>query len=99
MRKIDVINNIAEKTGIQKVDVLVAMEAFFQEIKDSLSRGENVYVRGFGSFIVKKRAKKIGRNITRNIALEIPEHVIPAFKPAKIFVEQVKESGIKDVSQ
>jgi len=92
MRKADLIAKISEKTGIAKVDVLVALEAFFKEVKESLKEGENVYVRGFGSFIVKKRAKKIGRNIKKNVAIEIPEHNIPAFKPAKVFVEQVKSS-------
>jgi len=70
---------------------LVTLEALFKEIKESLAEGENVYVRGFGSFIIKKRAKKIGRHIKKNTAIEIPEHYIPAFKPAKVFVEQVKE--------
>ncbi len=83
---------ISEKTGIAKVDVLVTLEAFFKEVKDSLYEGENVYIRGFGSFIVKKRAKKIGRNIKKNIAIEIPEHHIPYFKPAKVFFEKVKNS-------
>lgn len=97
MRKADLVNQISEKTGIAKVDVLVTLEAFFKEVKDSLEDGENVYVRGFGSFITKKRAKKIGRNIKKNIAIEIPEHFIPAFKPAKVFVESVKKSKkIKD---
>lgn len=90
MRKADLVSSISEKTGIAKVDVLVSLETFFKEVKSSLSEGENVYIRGFGSFIVKKRAKKIGRNIKKNIAIEIPEHFIPAFKPAKIFVEEVK---------
>ncbi|CAH0999762.1 DNA-binding protein HU [Neolewinella maritima] len=91
MRKADVVANIADKTGIAKVDVLVALESFFKEVKGSLAEGENVYIRGFGSFVVKKRAKKIGRHIQKNKAIEIPEHYIPAFKPAKIFVEQVKD--------
>ncbi len=90
MRKADLVNKIADKTGIAKVDVLVTLEAFFKEVKESLADGENVYVRGFGSFIVKRRAKKIGRHIKKNQAIEIPEHFIPAFKPAKIFTEQVK---------
>lgn len=90
MRKADLVNTISEKTGVPKVDVLVTLEMFFKEVKNSLSDGENVYIRGFGSFIVKKRAKKIGRHIKKNEAIEIPEHYIPAFKPAKIFVEQVK---------
>lgn len=92
MRKADLVTAISEKTGVPKVDVLVTLEAFFKEVKNSLASGENVYIRGFGSFIIKKRAKKIGRHIKRNVAIEIPEHYIPAFKPAKIFVEQVKEN-------
>jgi len=92
MRKADLVTAISEKTGVPKVDVLVALETFFKEVKSSLSEGENVYIRGFGSFVVKKRAKKIGRHIKQNIAIEIPEHFIPAFKPAKIFVEQVKDN-------
>jgi len=90
MRKADLVAAISEKTGVPKVDVLVTLETFFKEVKGSLSEGENVYIRGFGSFIIKKRAKKIGRHIKKNIAIEIPEHYIPAFKPAKVFVEQVK---------
>ncbi len=92
MRKADLVTAISEKTGVPKVDVLVALETFFKEVKGALSEGENVYIRGFGSFVVKKRAKKIGRHIKKNIAIEIPEHYIPAFKPAKTFVEQVKEN-------
>ncbi len=93
MRKADLVALISEKTGVPKVDVLVTLETFFKEIKNSLAEGQNVYVRGFGSFIVKKRAKKIGRHIKKNIAIEIPEHYIPAFKPAKVFVEQVKNNS------
>lgn len=91
MRKADLVASISEKTGIAKVDVLVSLESFFKEVKGSLSEGENVYIRGFGSFVVKKRAKKIGRHIKENKAIEIPEHFIPAFKPAKVFVEEVKD--------
>lgn len=91
MRKSDLVNNISEKTGIPKVDVLVTIENLFKEIKENLANGENVYVRGFGSFITKKRAAKIGRNIKKNVAVEIPEHFIPAFKPSKEFVSEVKE--------
>ena len=90
MRKSDLINNISDKTGIPKVDVLVTLETMFKEVKDSLAHGQNIYIRGFGSFITKKRAAKIGRNIKRNIAVEIPEHFIPAFKPAKEFMLEVK---------
>jgi DNA-binding protein HU-beta len=92
MRKADLVNAISEKTGIAKVDVLVSLEALFKEIKNSLQDGENVYIRGFGSFVIKKRAKKVGRHIKKGAAIEIPEHFIPSFKPAKIFVEQVKKN-------
>ena len=90
MRKSDLIAQISDKTGIPKVDVMVTLETMFKEIKESLTQGENIYIRGFGSFITKKRAAKIGRNIKRNTSVEIPEHYIPAFKPAKEFVEEVK---------
>ncbi|MBS1645174.1 MAG: integration host factor subunit beta [Bacteroidetes bacterium] len=92
MRKADVVSSIAEKTGIPKVDILVALETFFKEVKGSLIQGEPVFVRGFGSFILKKRAAKVGRNIKKGIAVEIPEHFIPAFKPAKEFMVAVKTS-------
>jgi DNA-binding protein HU-beta len=91
MRKADLVAAISEKTGVPKVDVLVTLESFFREVKNSLADGENVYIRGFGSFVVKKRAKKIGRHIKKNVAIEIPEHYIPSFKPAKVFLEQVKD--------
>ena len=92
MRKADLVAAIAEKTGVPKVDVLVTLESFFKEVKDSLAEGENVYVRGFGSFVIKKRAKKIGRHIKKNEPIVIPAHYIPSFKPAKVFVEQVKDN-------
>lgn len=90
MRKADIVNIIAEKTNVPKVDVLVALETFFQEVKSTMANGENVYVRGFGSFIIKRRAKKVGRHIKNNKSIEIPEHFIPSFKPAKVFTEEVK---------
>lgn len=92
MRKADLVNSISEKTGVAKVDVLVTLESFFKEVKNSLASGENVYVRGFGSFHIKRRAEKVGRHIKKNEAIHIPEHYIPAFKPAKIFTDQVKEN-------
>lgn len=95
MRKADLVNRISEKTGIPKVDVLVSIEAFCKEIKEALASGENVYIRGFGSFTVKTRKAKIGRNIKKNIAIEIPEQKIPAFKPAKIFMNRVKQGNKK----
>mgnify|MGYP001048050035 FL=1 len=91
MRKADLVNKISDKTGIPKVDVLVTLETMFKEVKDTLASGENIYIRGFGSFITKKRAAKIGRNIKKNIAVHIPEHYIPAFKPAKEFSIEVKK--------
>lgn len=93
MRKADLISRISEKTGISKVDVLVTLETMFKEIKQTLGEGENIYIRGFGSFITKKRAAKIGRNIKKNVAVKIPEHYIPAFKPAREFVEEIKEKN------
>ncbi len=92
MRKADLVNAISEKTGIAKVDVLVSVEALLKEIKNALEGGENVYIRGFGSFIIKKRARKVGRNIKKGASIEIPEHFIPAFKPAKVFMDQVKSN-------
>jgi DNA-binding protein HU-beta len=98
MRKADLISKISDKTGILKVDVLVTLETMFKEIKSTLSNGENLYIRGFGSFIIKKRAAKIGRNIKKNVAVSIPEHFIPAFKPAKEFVQEIKSSeNIKEM--
>jgi len=91
MRKADVINNISDSTGIPKVDVLVTLEAFFKEVKENVAKGEHIYIRGFGSFITKKRAAKVGRNIKKNVAVHIPEHYIPAFKPSKTFVTEVKK--------
>jgi DNA-binding protein HU-beta len=90
MRKADLVNQIAEKTGIPKVDVLITLETMFKEVRDSLAGGQNIYIRGFGSFITKKRAAKIGRNIKKNIAVHIPEHYVPSFKPSKEFMTQVK---------
>ena len=90
MTKADIVAEIAEKTGLEKVDVQITVEAFMKEVKGSLEAGENVYLRGFGSFIIKERAKKTGRNISKNTTIIIPAHNIPSFKPAKVFVEGVK---------
>ena len=90
--KADIINEIAEKTGVDKADVTASVEAFFSVVKNSMANGNNIYVRGFGSFINKKRKKKIARNISRNTALVIDEHFIPSFKPAKIFINKIKNS-------
>jgi DNA-binding protein HU-beta len=90
--KADIINEIAEKTGVDKADVTASVEAFFSVVKASMANGNNLYIRGFGSFINKKRKKKIARNISRNTALVIDEHYIPSFKPAKIFINKIKNS-------
>lgn len=90
MTKADIVNEISKNTGIAKDDVLKTVEAFMDCVKDSLAKNENVYLRGFGSFIVKTRAKKTARNISKNTTIIIPEHNIPAFKPAKTFLAQVK---------
>lgn len=90
MTKAEIVNDISKKTGIDKATVLTTVEAFMSSVKDSIENGENVYLRGFGSFILKKRAKKTARNISKNTTIIIPEHNIPAFKPAKTFVNSVK---------
>ena len=95
MTKADIVSEIAESTGIEKVEVQRTLEAFMHSVKSSLSSGDNVYLRGFGSFIVKKRAQKTGRNISKNTTIIIPEHFVPAFKPAKTFVEEVKDKTKK----
>ena len=90
MTKADIVNEIAKKTGAEKVLVQQIVETFMDSVKGSLIKEENVYLRGFGSFIVKKRAKKTARNISKNTTIIIPEHNIPAFKPAQSFVNKVK---------
>jgi DNA-binding protein HU-beta len=92
MTKAEIVAEIASKTGIEKIAVQAAVETFMETIKTSMVNGQNVYLRGFGSFIIKKRAEKTGRNISRNTTLIIPAHYIPAFKPAKSFVNKVKGS-------
>ncbi len=99
MTKADIINRIAEKTGVPKVDVLVTVEAFFKEVKSSLETGEPVHVRGFGSFILKRRAAKTARNIRQNTAVQIPEHTIPAFKPSVEFAELVRDKTFSEDDQ
>ncbi len=93
MTKAEIVTEIANQTGIDKEDVLKVVEGFMAEVKASLSANENVYLRGFGSFIVKERKQKVARNISKNITITIPAHNIPSFKPAKTFVEAVKNNG------
>ncbi|HET8808814.1 MAG TPA: HU family DNA-binding protein [Flavobacteriaceae bacterium] len=90
MTKAEIVAKISDKLGMEKADVQATVESFMTEVKGSLEEGENVYLRGFGSFIVKTRAEKTGRNISKNTTIKIPAHNIPAFKPAKVFVDGVK---------
>lgn len=92
MTKADIVNEISKNTGIEKIVVQKTVEAFMETVKGSLASNKNVYLRGFGSFIVKKRAKKTARNISKNTTIIIPEHFIPSFKPAKTFISKVKGS-------
>ena len=92
MTKADLINEVSKKTGIEKVIVKETVEAFMDSIKESLMNNNNVYLRRFGSFVVKKRAQKTARNISKNTTIVIPEHYIPSFKPSKLFVTEVKEN-------
>ena len=91
MTKADIVNEIAKSTGIEKIQVMSVVEEFTKVVKASIIAGEPVYLRGFGSFIIKHRAEKAARNITRNTTMTIPAHDIPAFKPAKVFVAAVKK--------
>ena len=91
MTKADIVREIAKKTGIENATVLASVEAFMETVKESLANEENVYLRGFGSFILKKRAAKTARNISKNTTLIIPEHNIPAFKPAKSFLQSISK--------
>ncbi len=90
MTKAELVNTISNKLGTEKNETQKVVEAFMQEIRTSMYNGDNVYLRGFGSFVIKTRAAKTGRNISKNTAIEIPAHNIPAFKPSKTFVEKVK---------
>jgi|TARA_B100000902_G_C27274071_1_gene897858 DNA-binding protein HU-beta len=93
MTKAEIVSKISNNLGLDKNEVLATVEDLMNEIKDSLNNGENVYLRGFGSFIVKKRAEKTGRNISKNTTIRIPAHHVPAFKPAKVFVDGVKQNN------
>ncbi|MBO5771069.1 MAG: integration host factor subunit beta [Alistipes sp.] len=90
MTKADIVSEIAKKTGVEKVQIQKIVELFMEEVKGSLANNENVYLRGFGSFIIKQRAEKVARNISKNTTITIPAHNIPAFKPAKTFVAKIK---------
>lgn len=92
MTKADIVNEIVKNTGVEKTSVLNSVESFMKIIKNHMIEGEDIFLRGFGSFIVKKRAEKTGRNILKNTTIIIPAHFTPTFKPAKTFAEKVKKS-------
>ena len=91
MTKADIVNEVAKATGMEKIAVQNVVEAFMESVKNSLAKDEDVFLRGFGSFITKKRAAKTARNISKNTTIIIPEHLVPAFKPAKTFISDVKK--------
>ena len=91
MTKAEIVKAIADESGIEKTQVLAVVEAFMEVVKKSLVAGEPVYLRGFGSFIIKHRAEKAARNITKNTTMTIPAHDVPSFKPAKVFVNEIKK--------
>jgi DNA-binding protein HU-beta len=99
MTKAELISQIAKSTGVEKAETLSVITAYMESIKKSLEEGENVYLRGFGSFIIKKRAEKKARNISKNTTITIPEHNIPAFKPAKVFIEAISGNKQKEKKQ
>ncbi|MDX2189363.1 MAG: HU family DNA-binding protein [Bacteroidota bacterium] len=92
MTKADVVSHVSDQTGINKSDVLITVESFINVIKSSMESGDDIFIRGFGSFVNKKRARKVARNISKNTAIVIDAHFVPTFKPAKEFVEKVKTS-------
>lgn len=92
MTKAEIVSQIAGKTGIERAAIQAIIEEFMNVVKDHMAAGENVYLRGFGSFIIKRRAEKIGRNISKNVSVVVPAHNIPAFKPAKPFMAEVKNN-------
>ena len=90
MTKADIVSEIAKKTGVEKTQIQTIVEAFMESVKNAMANGQNVYLRGFGSFIIKKRAMKVARNISKNTTITIPEHNIPAFKPSKTFSNEIQ---------
>ncbi|MGM5631175.1 integration host factor subunit beta [Apibacter raozihei] len=92
MTKADIVNSISNKLGLEKAETQKVVEVFMDEVKTAMTKGDNVYLRGFGTFLIKKRAAKTGRNISKNTTIKIPAHNVPAFKPAKSFVENVKSN-------
>ena len=91
MTKADIVARVAQQTGVETAVAMTVVEAFMETVKDSMIAGNDVFLRGFGSFVVKQRAEKVARNISKNTTIVIPAHSIPAFKPAKTFLDAVKE--------
>jgi Bacterial nucleoid DNA-binding protein len=91
MTKEELAAEIAKQTGIEKVVVLKTIESFMTTVKTNMTQNKNIYLRGFGTFLVKKRAKKTARNISKNTSIIVPEHFVPTFKPSKEFATQVKD--------
>lgn len=96
MTKADIVNEISRNTGLERAAAMLAIESFMDIVKESMAAGHNVYLRGFGSFVVKTRREKTARNISRNTTIKIPEHQVPTFKPSKAFLEDVKEAPEKE---
>jgi len=92
MTKADIVNAIAKSTGIEKASILAVVESFMEEVMNSMNSGENVYLRGFGSFVVKKRAAKAARHIKNETTIIIPERYVPTFKPSQYFSEKLREN-------
>lgn len=90
MTKAEIIESIVASTGIEKPTVTATVEAIMESIKQNMVKGDNIYLRGFGTFLLKKRAAKTGRNISKGTSVKIPAHMIPAFKPAREFIGAVK---------
>lgn len=93
MTKADIVNEISRSTGLDKSAVLTTVEKFMDVVKEAMADGQNVYLRGFGSFIIKTRKAKTARNISKNTTIIIPEHKVPAFKPSKVFIDEVKDKN------
>lgn len=96
MTKAEIVKEIADKTGIDKRDVLVVIESLMDTVKTTMTQGEEVYLRGFGSFIIKHRAEKTARNISKNVTVKVPAHNIPAFRPAKEFIKLLEGTTTKE---
>ncbi|MDR0733614.1 MAG: integration host factor subunit beta [Dysgonamonadaceae bacterium] len=92
MTKADIVNAISRKTGVDKTSALAVVEGFMREVMDSMNSGENVYLRGFGSFVVRKRAAKAARHIKNETTIIIPERFVPTFKPSQYFAEKLRNS-------